>query len=114
MAFADTTAYDFHLHSSDTTAKDAGTDLSGTFTDDIDGDTRSGTWDIGADESQASASRLGPLKPQEQLMHKKGYKDGKRYFDGEPITWLPLQWMDVMGTLCLAYNDKVSTEGVTR
>lgn len=29
---------------------DAGTDLSGTFTTDIDGATRSGTWDIGADE----------------------------------------------------------------
>lgn len=29
---------------------DVGTDLSATFTDDIDGVTRSGTWDIGADE----------------------------------------------------------------
>ncbi|MCK5603894.1 hypothetical protein KAR91_18550 [Candidatus Pacearchaeota archaeon] len=29
---------------------DAGQDLSGTFTDDIDGVTRSGTWDVGADE----------------------------------------------------------------
>lgn len=29
---------------------DAGTDLSGSFTTDIDGATRSGTWDIGADE----------------------------------------------------------------
>lgn len=41
---------DFHLSSSDTNAKDLGTSLSGTFTIDIDGETRSGTWDIGADE----------------------------------------------------------------
>lgn len=32
----------------------AGTDLSATFTTDIDGDTRSGTWDIGADEYVSS------------------------------------------------------------
>ena len=40
---------DFHLQST-SDAIDVGTDLSGTFSDDIDGDTRSGTWDIGADE----------------------------------------------------------------
>lgn len=44
----------YHLASTDTGAIDDGTDLSadGTFafTDDIDGDTRSGSWDIGADE----------------------------------------------------------------
>ena len=34
---------------------DAGTDLSSYFTDDIDGDTRSGTWDIGADEYVSAA-----------------------------------------------------------
>ena len=44
---------DFHIGTS-STLKDAGTDLSGTFTDDIDGDTRSGTWDIGADEYVAA------------------------------------------------------------
>jgi hypothetical protein len=33
---------------------DAGTDLSGTFTVDIDGETRSGTWDVGADELLAA------------------------------------------------------------
>lgn len=43
-------SYDFHLDSSDTAAKDQGYDLSAIFTTDIDGDTRSGTWDIGADE----------------------------------------------------------------
>lgn len=34
---------------------DVGVDLSGTFTDDIDGITRSGTWDMGADELVAAA-----------------------------------------------------------
>ena len=50
---------DFHLDSSDTVAKDAGTDLSADayypFSLDIDGDTRSGTWDIGADEISGGA-----------------------------------------------------------
>ena len=50
--FVDTTAgsEDLHLADTDTDAIDHGADLSGTFTDDIDGVTRSGTWDIGADE----------------------------------------------------------------
>jgi len=49
--FVDYTNGDFHLKSTDTDLKDAGTDLSSEgFSDDIDGDTRSGTWDIGADE----------------------------------------------------------------
>lgn len=37
----------------------AGTDLSGIFTDDIDGDTRS-NWDIGPDEYQASTASIIP------------------------------------------------------
>lgn len=40
----------FHLSSADVGARNFGTDLSGTFTTDIDGQTRSGTWDIGMDE----------------------------------------------------------------
>jgi hypothetical protein len=40
---------DFHLKSTATDFIGAGVDLSATFTDDIDGDTRS-SWDIGADE----------------------------------------------------------------
>ncbi|MEA2006752.1 MAG: choice-of-anchor Q domain-containing protein, partial [Patescibacteria group bacterium] len=41
---------DFHLQST-SDAINVGTDLSGTFTDDIDGDTRPiDAWDIGADE----------------------------------------------------------------
>lgn len=50
---------DFHLASGDTNAKDSGTDLSGAsqgFTIDIDNQTRSGTWDIGADEYQSGAT----------------------------------------------------------
>jgi hypothetical protein len=45
-------ADDFHLASGDTACKDNGTSDpgSGLFSDDIDGDTRSGSWDIGADE----------------------------------------------------------------
>lgn len=45
---------DLHLQSGDTVAKNAGTSnpASGLFLDDIDGQTRSGSWDIGADEQQ--------------------------------------------------------------
>ena len=54
FSFADSANRDFHLLPSDTAAKDAGTDLLAdpnlAFTTDIDGQTRSGSWDIGADE----------------------------------------------------------------
>jgi hypothetical protein len=50
VLFADAANGDFHLSASDTVAKDQGADLSGDFTTDIDGQTRTGTWDIGADE----------------------------------------------------------------
>jgi hypothetical protein len=44
----------FHLAPGDAAARDSGTSLAGdpnlAFTDDIDGETRSGTWDMGADE----------------------------------------------------------------
>lgn len=50
---------DYHLASSDAGAKDYGTDLSAdsgyAFSTDFDGDTRSGTWDIGADEYASSS-----------------------------------------------------------
>jgi hypothetical protein len=58
---------DFHLHPDDRFAKDAGTDLSTYFTNDIDGQTRlrqdSGVaqWDIGADETATRIYRsVGP------------------------------------------------------
>jgi hypothetical protein len=52
---------DFHLQSSDTTWKDQTSDQSsGLFTDDIDFETRTGSWDIGADEyvSAGAAGRV--------------------------------------------------------
>lgn len=57
--FVDAANNNFHLADADTTWKDAGTDLSADWKDfagntytpkDIDGETVSGTWDIGADE----------------------------------------------------------------
>lgn len=54
FTFDDEGANDFHLASNDAGARDHGTDLSGDgdlpFSDDIDGETRTGTWDMGADE----------------------------------------------------------------
>ena len=65
VTFVDTANDDYHLDPSDTVAKDAGTDLSSdpnlAFTDDIDGETRSGTWDIGADEYVALAGLSIPV-----------------------------------------------------
>lgn len=43
---------DYHIPTG-SALKDAGVDLSGTFTNDIDGTTRSGTFDVGADEFAA-------------------------------------------------------------
>lgn len=54
ITFVNSAGLDFHLASTDTDAIDKGADLSGTFTTDIDGTTRSGTWDIGADEFVSS------------------------------------------------------------
>jgi len=52
--FTDWDNSDYHLDSSASSVIDAGTDLSSLFTIDIDGTTRSGTWDIGADEYVAT------------------------------------------------------------
>jgi len=51
--FVDYDNYDFHLKKSSVLI-DNGTNLSSKFTDDIDGETRTGTWDVGADEYNAS------------------------------------------------------------
>ena len=48
--FIDAAGGDFHLHSGDVVWNGLGTDLSGTFTLDIDGQLRSAPWDIGADD----------------------------------------------------------------
>jgi len=67
VTFVDEAGDDFHLASSDTNAKDAGTDLSADsdspydISMDIDGVTRSGTWDIGADEYVAAGGLSIPI-----------------------------------------------------
>jgi len=50
--------FNFHLGNSDTGAKGYGVSDpgSGLFSDDIDGETRSGSWDIGADDYQSGAA----------------------------------------------------------
>lgn len=62
VSFVDEANDDFHLASGDTCAKDSGIDLSSdpnlAFSDDIDGETRSGTWDIGADEYVAAGGLI--------------------------------------------------------
>jgi len=59
--FEDAANFDFHLGASDTVATDKGTDLSGdgqlAFSTDIDGATRTGTWDCGVDQNTLSAGR---------------------------------------------------------
>jgi hypothetical protein len=66
-SFVDEAGDDFHLASGDTNCKDLGEDLSGAthgFTDDVDGNTRSGSWDIGFDEiASAGGSATGTGTP---------------------------------------------------
>lgn len=54
VLFADEAGDDYHLDAGDTAALDQGVDLSGAspenLTIDVDNDTRTGSWDIGADE----------------------------------------------------------------
>ena len=65
---------DFHLHADDAGALDFGQDLSTdpeskiSFSTDIKGETRSGTWDIGADEYIAAAPPAGNIVP--NLIHR--------------------------------------------
>jgi hypothetical protein len=54
--FVSEAGHDYHLAVADTVAKDTGVDLSGTFTDDIDGVARGATFDRGADEYVAAAA----------------------------------------------------------
>ncbi|MCK5176788.1 MAG: LamG domain-containing protein, partial [Candidatus Aenigmarchaeota archaeon] len=60
--FENYTAYDFHLKSTNTDLQGAGTDNpgSGLYSDDIDGEARTSTWDIGADEYVANKSEDVP------------------------------------------------------
>ena len=68
VSFVDSANKDFHILSSDIYAKNAGTDLSADanlpFSTDIDGQTRSGFWDIGADEGPAAVYyAVGQIPP---------------------------------------------------
>ncbi|MHC4769166.1 MAG: family 16 glycoside hydrolase [Planctomycetota bacterium] len=51
---------DLHLETSGHRAGNTGLDLSGSFSDDVDGATRSGVWDIGADEGVSGTATLTP------------------------------------------------------
>ena len=59
-------------------ATDAGSDLSGTFTDDIDGQARSGSWDVGADEYSAASAGMRVLSGQ----YNGNGNDGRAIFVG--------------------------------
>jgi hypothetical protein len=56
---------DLHLEASGHDALRKGVDLSGSFTDDIDGDTRSVAWDIGADETSTGTSSVAMISSTE-------------------------------------------------
>jgi hypothetical protein len=76
-AFVDYANGDFHVKNTSSVLYNAATDLSGTFTDDIDGDTRS-QWDIGADEyvaaGGASIPRSNPFsRPFRQSLGRGGF-----------------------------------------
>jgi len=65
VTFVDSANDDFRLHVDDTAAKNQGEDLSATFADDIQGQSRSlstagASWDIGADENIVSEVQIGP------------------------------------------------------
>lgn len=61
FTFVDEPNDDYHLGGADSGARDYGVDLSASFTVDIDGVTRSGTWDIGADEYVAAGGTVTHL-----------------------------------------------------
>jgi hypothetical protein len=50
---------DYHLKTSGHKAGNSGTDLSASFTDDVDGATRSQAWDMGADEAVSGTTPTG-------------------------------------------------------
>lgn len=62
VAFVNEAGKDFHLASGDTSAKDAGTNLSAFFTTDIDGQTITGLWPMGADWPSTGGGGAALLK----------------------------------------------------
>jgi hypothetical protein len=76
-AFVDYANGDFHVRDTSSVLYNTASDLSATFTDDIDGDTRS-QWDIGADEyvaaGGASIPRSNPFsRPFQQSLGRGGF-----------------------------------------
>ena len=90
FTFVNRAGDDFHLASTDAGARNYGVDLSGDFyisiSDDIDGNGRSGGWDIGADEATAGSDTVPPVR-----------------LDGGPSGTLPSDTVTV--TLSLATNE---------
>lgn len=84
--FSDESNSDFHLASSDSGAKDHGADLSADsnlpFNHDIDGDERSGSWDIGADEWHGTILQSPDIQSNTETANLVGYWS----FDGKDIT----------------------------
>ncbi|MHC4218613.1 MAG: right-handed parallel beta-helix repeat-containing protein [Planctomycetota bacterium] len=58
--FVDASADDFHVRTSGHRAGNTGLTLSTGFSDDIDGETRAGAWDMGADEAVTGTEPLTP------------------------------------------------------
>ena len=58
--FADLSTNDLHLETLGHRAGNTGLDLSSDFADDIDGETRSVTWDMGADEARTGTDLATP------------------------------------------------------
>jgi hypothetical protein len=58
VTFANAAGDDYHLASTDTDVINQGTSLSGTFTDDVDFETRDANWDIGFDEYVATLATI--------------------------------------------------------
>ncbi len=90
FTFVNRAGKNFHLASTDAGARNYGADLSGDtyipITDDIDGNARSGGWDIGADEATSGTDTVPPIR-----------------FDGAPGGTLPSYTTAV--TLTLATNE---------
>ncbi len=98
FGFVDRGNDDFHLAATDASARNYGADLSNDahvpITDDVDGDTRVGGWDIGADESTSGLDTVPPVR-----------------FDGAPGGTLPSHTTEV--TLSLATNESATCRYAT-
>jgi hypothetical protein len=103
FTFVDRAGDNFHLAAVDAGARNYGADLSSDphnpIADDVDGDSRAGGWDIGADEATGGTDTVSPVR-----------------FDGAPGGTLPSDTTEV--TLSLVTNEAATcryatTPGVT-